>query len=278
MLASERLGFPADARVLIINADDFGMYPAINAAVLESIERGVASSCSLMPPCPGAAEALRLLMARPNLPFGIHLTLVSESARMRFRPMAGPERVPSLVDRDGFLILAEDRESLLRIAILGEVEVELRAQIDSVLRTGLSPTHLDWHSLADGGRSDIFELGLDLAAQYGLAARVWLEPGRQLARGRGLPVVDHPFVDSFSLGVEGKAERFAALVEALPAGLSEWAVHPGPAGADAEPADDGRWVRASDLAWLASAAAAQQLRDAGITVIDYRGLQEAWRG
>jgi YdjC-like protein len=52
-LASELLGFVAETRVLIINADDLGMYPAINAPVIESIEQGVASSCSLMPPCPG---------------------------------------------------------------------------------------------------------------------------------------------------------------------------------------------------------------------------------
>ena len=52
-LSSEVLGFAPDARVLIVNCDDFGMHDAVNAAVVESIENGIASSCSLMVPCPG---------------------------------------------------------------------------------------------------------------------------------------------------------------------------------------------------------------------------------
>ncbi|MFD3943365.1 ChbG/HpnK family deacetylase [Streptomyces sp. NPDC058579] len=53
--SGELLGYPRDARLLIVNCDDFGMYPAINAAVIESIEEGIAASCSLMVPCPAAA-------------------------------------------------------------------------------------------------------------------------------------------------------------------------------------------------------------------------------
>jgi hypothetical protein len=67
---------------------------------------------------------------------------------------------------------------------------------------GLTPTHLDWHCLADGGRDDIFDLTVALAGEYGLAARVWLEPGRQKSQQRGLPVVDHDFLDSFSLDLD----------------------------------------------------------------------------
>jgi len=73
--SSELLGFPADARVLIVNNDDFGMYHAINAAVIQSIEEGIASSCSLMVPCPWALHAMHLLRRKPQIPFGIHLTL-----------------------------------------------------------------------------------------------------------------------------------------------------------------------------------------------------------
>jgi len=38
------LGYPADARFLIINADDFGMCYAINAAIFRSLTDGVVCS------------------------------------------------------------------------------------------------------------------------------------------------------------------------------------------------------------------------------------------
>jgi predicted glycoside hydrolase/deacetylase ChbG (UPF0249 family) len=276
-LASELLGFVAETRVLIINADDLGMYPAINAPVIESIEQGVASSCSLMPPCPGAHEAIRLLKARPHIRFGIHLTLVSESARLRFAPIAPPDRVASLLDWDGHFFTSSARTKLLDHAKPDEVEVELRAQIELVTAAGLAPTHLDWHALADGGREDVFELGLALAAEYGLAARVWLKPHRRMARQRGLPVVDHHFLDSFSLDPQTKPEHLAELLHDLPPGLNEWAVHPGPSDSKTQATDKGWRVRSSDLAYLTSQTTQDQLREEGIMVINYRGLQDAWR-
>jgi hypothetical protein len=82
--SSELLGFPPDARVLLVNSDDFGMYHAINAAVLRSIEEGIASSCSLMVPCPWALHAMHLLRQHPAIPFGIHLTLFCDTTHYRW--------------------------------------------------------------------------------------------------------------------------------------------------------------------------------------------------
>lgn len=225
--SSELLGFSPDARVLVINCDDFGMYGAINTAVVDSIERGIASSCSLMVPCPGAAEAMRLLRERPEIPFGIHLTLVCDAVRDRWRPLTARQRLPSLLDETGELFTADRTGELLGNARLDEVELELRAQVDAVMDAGLMPTHLDWHCLADGGRDDIFDATVALAEEYGLAVRVWLDPARRRMRRRGLPVVDNEFLDSFDMDVDTKADTYARLLRDLPAGLSEWAVHPG---------------------------------------------------
>jgi hypothetical protein len=97
-LSSELLGFAPDERVLIVNCDDFGMHDAVNTAVVESIENGIASSCSLMVPCPAAADAMRLLRARPHIPFGIHLALIRDSPAYRWGPAAAKADVPSLLD------------------------------------------------------------------------------------------------------------------------------------------------------------------------------------
>src|SRR5919202_4766636 len=71
-----RLGYPFDARLLIINADDFGMCHAINDAILRSLKDGVVCSTSVMVPCPWALHAMHLLAENPDIPFGIHLTVI----------------------------------------------------------------------------------------------------------------------------------------------------------------------------------------------------------
>jgi predicted glycoside hydrolase/deacetylase ChbG (UPF0249 family) len=276
LLSSELLGYPSDARVLIINADDFGMYPAVNSAVLKSIESGIASSCSVMPPCPGIRRALELLQDRPYIPFGVHLTLVSDFATYRWDPVAPAEKVPSLLDGNGRFLPSTDQAQFLAQADLDEVELELRLQIEAVLSTGLTPTHLDWHSLADGGRDDIFDLGLTLAEEYRLAARVWLERGRRIARERGLPVIDHEFLDSFSLDVETKASRCLQLLHELPSGLSEWAVHPGLADSASRKIDHGWKVRSTDLEFLTSPEAREAVQREDIKIIDYSAIRDVW--
>lgn len=275
LTANELLGFAPEARVLILNCDDFGMHPAINAAVVASIEEGIAVSCSLMPPCPGAADAMRLLRQRPEIPSGIHLTLTCELPGHRWGPLTAREKVPSLLASDGELFA--EIGGLLAQARLEEVEVEFRAQIEAVLGAGLSPTHLDWHCLADGGREEIFDLTVALAGEYGLAARVWLAPGRGKTRRRGLPAIDHPFLDSFSLDLDGKQARYARMLRDLPPGLSEWAVHPGLGDADSQAVDPDGWrVRRTDFEFLTSPEARELLRQEEITVIGYGTVQHAW--
>ncbi|MFB7271973.1 polysaccharide deacetylase family protein [Streptomyces sp. NPDC056244] len=276
--SSELLGYPPDARLLIVNCDDFGMYPAINAAVIESIEEGIATSCSLMAPCPAAPQAMELLRRRPRIPFGIHLTLMCDMPDIRWGPMAAKERVPSLLDPAGELFspTPAGRAALLGQARLDEIELEFRAQIDAVADAGLTPAHLDFHCLADGGRDDILDLTVMLAAEYGLAVRVWLEPARRTMRRRGLPVTDNEFLDSFSLGIEGKAAQYAQMLRDLSAGLNEWAVHPSLGNEESQAIDSGWPVRRTDYEFLTSPQARDVLQQEDITVIDYRTIQQVW--
>jgi chitin disaccharide deacetylase len=236
--SSELLGFAADERVLIVNCDDLGMHDSVNAAVVDSIENGIASSCSLLVPCPAAAHAMRLLRELPHIPFGVHLALVRDAPECRWGPVADKADVPSLLDpgtNELFVDTPEQRTALLAEARLPDVERELRAQINAVFDAGLAPTHLDWHCIADGGRADIFDLAMVLAEEYGLAARVWLDDGRRKARERGKPVLDNPFMDSYAIDLNDKAGTYERMLRDLPAGLSEWAVHP---------AQGNRWPRA----------------------------------
>ncbi|WP_431035519.1 ChbG/HpnK family deacetylase [Streptomyces sp. P6-2-1] len=224
-------------------------------------------------------------------------TRPSSRPSRRAPPGAGRERARSLTDGDGRFLAAspegrprrdgpggaarEGRAALLGRARPEEVAVEFRAQIEAVLAAGLVTTHLEFRFLVDGGRADLLDVTKALAAEYGLAVRVWLAEGcgkartrqgtsparrergkararqgtsaarheRRRARARqgtsaggrergkararvgasaarrergGGPVVDHPFLDSFSLPVEGREERCAEFLAGLPPGPSEW--------------------------------------------------------
>ena len=48
----------SDARLLIVNADDFGMCHAVNEAVMRAFPAGILRSATLMGPCPGARHPL----------------------------------------------------------------------------------------------------------------------------------------------------------------------------------------------------------------------------
>lgn len=272
------LGYPDDARLLLVNADDLGMYPAINEGVVRAFRDGIVRSTSLMVPCPGAADAIQRLKEHPDLPFGVHLSIVRDIADYRWGPLAAKERVPSLLDEAGDLYRIERMDDLLAHARLDELEIEFRAQIETVLASGLRPTHVDWHCLYSGGRADIFDLTARLATEFGFALRVDYDPFAGDLRRRGLPTADHGLLDSFAIDIETKTARYADLLRRLPPGLSSWAVHPSIGDAPSRAIDPDGWrVRRTDYDFLVSPAARQIINEEGIIPIDYAPLQAVWR-
>jgi hopanoid biosynthesis associated protein HpnK len=127
---------------LIVNADDFGLTAGVSRAILDAHREGIVTSTTLM--ANGAAFDMAVAGSRqtPSLGVGIHLNL-SEGV-----PVSPSLKIPTLVDPRGRLHLTPSRllkRILAQRVNLFEVELELRAQISRVLRTGISPTHLDGH-------------------------------------------------------------------------------------------------------------------------------------
>ena len=272
------LGYPAAARLLIINADDLGMCHAVNEAIFRTLQEGVVRSTSLMVPCPWSLHAMRFLAAHPEISFGIHLTAISDGADYRWRPLTSREKVPSLVDQAGYFYDFAHMPEFLAQVSLGQLEMEFRAQIEAVLAAGLGPMHLDWHSLRMSGRADIFDVLLRLAREYGLALRVAGRSSIEKLQMQGFPTDDYDVLDSYLLDPANKAARYAELLHGLPAGLSEWAVHPGldtPELLALEPG--GNHIRQADYDFLTSQEAKDLVREEGIILLDYRVLQAAWK-
>ena len=275
---NRRLGYPDDARLLLINADDFGMCHAINTAIFHTLKDGVVCSTTLMAPCPWALHAMKLLRDNPDIAFGVHLTVICETVNYRWGPITARDKTPSLIDETGYFFSSERIREFLAQAKLDELELEFRAQIETVLAAKLKPTHLDWHCLDSGGRADIFDLTFGLAKEYGLALRVYERPLIEQMQRQGLPTDDHDLLDSFRLDTVDKPARYAQMLRNLPVGLSEWAVHPGLENAELQAIQpDGVRVRQTDFEFLMSLEAHEIIQQEGIVLLSYKPLQAVWQ-
>src|SRR5688572_20411963 len=184
----ERLGHPADARVLVIHADDLGMSHSVNRATFEAFENGWITSASILVPCPWFPEVARWARAHPNADLGIHLALNSEWTGFRWGPIASRETVASLLDADGYLPLLET--DVVARARPAEIDRELRAQIDHARKSGVRLTHLDSHMATLFRTPEFFEVYRKLGSAYGLPVlveRVGDRGGEQSASATAAP-------------------------------------------------------------------------------------------
>jgi len=275
--AHEMLGFPAGARALIINTDDFGMCHSINQAAIQSIKEGLAGSCTIMAPCPWGLHALHLLKENPNLPFGVHLTAVSEAPYYRWSALAPKHQVVSLLDESGYFYAEHRIDEMLQKAKLAELEQEFRTQIEWVLASGLKPTHVDSHCHVHTRREDVFDMTFGLAREYGLGMRVGQPQFIEKLQQQGYPTDNYPIVDSYRVSTKDKVQTYINMLRNLPPGLSEWAIHPGIATAELKALGPSWDVRTADFDFLMSPEARRVAEKEGIILLDYRPLQELWR-
>jgi predicted glycoside hydrolase/deacetylase ChbG (UPF0249 family) len=140
---AEKLGYPKGAKVLILHVDDVGMSWDSNQGAILATEKGVATSMSVMMPCPWVPGFVRYLKDHPKTDAGLHLTLTSEWKDYRWAPVSGKSVTPGLMDNEGALwpSIAE----VISHAKPDEVEAEIRAQIEKAKAMGFNPTHLDSH-------------------------------------------------------------------------------------------------------------------------------------
>src|SRR5437868_9020732 len=104
----ERLGYPASARLLVLHADDLGMNHSVNRATFEALENHWITSSSILVPCPWFPEVATWAKQHPDADLGIHQALTSEWTTERWGPISSIDKVPSLLDADGFLPLDTD--------------------------------------------------------------------------------------------------------------------------------------------------------------------------
>ena len=146
---------------LIVNADDFGLSPGVNAGIILAYRRGLLTSASLMANGPAFRQAASLAAENPGLGVGVHLNLA------RGTPLSGPGDVPGLVGADGrfrpFRLRRHTR------SFLEQAEREYRRQLETVIAAGIRPTHVDFEK-HHAWRSPLYGLAGRLAGEYGIPA------------------------------------------------------------------------------------------------------------
>jgi hypothetical protein len=280
-MVAERLGYPADARLLIIHADDLAGMHSINRATFEALEKQWISSASIMVPCPWFPEVVRFAREHPEADLGIHLTLNSEWTGYRWGPVSSPTLVPSLLDADGYLPLIE--EFVARRANPAEVERELRAQIERATDAGIRITHLDSHMATLFWTPDFFEVYARLGRSYGvpvLVAHADRTPPLEGSRSSPSILVDRILSIDVGVAPEAWLQAYKDMLAPLPPGVYQLIVHLGHDDAESQGAtwDHPNWGaawRQADYDLVRSAQFQEFLREQRFVIVGWRELSRA---
>jgi len=275
---------PASMIRVIINADDFGLSPGVNRGIVTAFREGVLSSATLMANMPGFADAVRLARENPDLPVGVHLSLLWGP------PVAGADRVPSLVEKSGdfpsSLASFALRYAAGRVAD-ADVRTELRAQLARVVDAGITPTHVDTHKHVHCFPR-VLDAVIDAAKVFGIArVRLPVEEGRPASAASWAKVqfaraMLHDARAKLAAAGLRTTDRFAGLGEArldagaldrilarLRPGTTEIMCHPGAAEDAASPYARAGLDRAAELEALTDPRMKSRLAAAGARLISF---------
>jgi len=239
-------------RALVVNGDDFGLAPGVNAGILDAHVRGVLTSASLFANAEATADAIAIAKRTPALGVGCHLALVDGA------PVVASSELPTLAPGGRFRATwgAFVRDALVGRIRFAEIERELAAQIERLLADGVQLTHLDSHKHVHA-YPPVFAIVARLARAYavptlrvpceapaiGVVRRYFRMPGARRQALENLALApwsarDRRLLDACGLppapAFFGRVltslftrESLDALLDSVPEGASELMTHPG---------------------------------------------------
>jgi predicted glycoside hydrolase/deacetylase ChbG (UPF0249 family) len=140
---AEKLGWQKGDRVIMFHVDDAGMSYESNQGAIQALEKGVATSLSVMMPCPWAPGMIQYLVQHPQSDAGLHLTHTAEWKDYRWSSVTGISASKGLSDKEG--ALWNNVADVVNHASANEIESEIKAQLFKARKMGFHPTHLDTH-------------------------------------------------------------------------------------------------------------------------------------
>ncbi len=239
---AEKLGFQKGKKILLLHCDDAGMCEEANIAVQSYVLKGDVLSAAVMMPCPNAEEMVEWAKKHPTADIGVHLTLTSEWEKYRWTTLTDPKKVPGLIDPEGKMW--HEVPDVVMHASAKEVETEIHAQIDKMIKMGYKPSHIDTHMGTLYGSADYAKVFFETAVKYNIPANAIDLSNKEVAdfyRAAGYPINDEmiqyleayplPKLDNFGSAPDGKSyedkrDNFIKLVQSLKPGLTEIIFHP----------------------------------------------------
>jgi predicted glycoside hydrolase/deacetylase ChbG (UPF0249 family) len=196
------------SRLLIVNADDFGLTTGISNGILQAHREGIVTSTSVLAVGPAFERTGSLLAEAPTLGVGVHLAAVGEDP-----PLLAADEIPTLVDRKG-RFPGSWRQFTAR-ALAGKVDPddlrrEFAAQFERVHGLGIPITHLDTHQHLHLWPI-VREVVLELAGAWDVAAV-------RVPYGSGGPVVALG-TDRLAVALERRADEIGVAYPEASAGL-----------------------------------------------------------
>jgi predicted glycoside hydrolase/deacetylase ChbG (UPF0249 family) len=281
---AERLGYPANSRLLIIHADDFGMMHTVNTATIEALEKHWITSASILVPCPWFPEVAQWAKAHPDADLGIHLALNADWSSYRWPAVSPQPKDSSLLDPDGYLPLTT--EYVDAHAKMSDVEVETHAQVDKAKAAGIHLSHLDTHMGTIVSTPDLTKVYLATGQAYKL-------PVLLLHNADGRPIDLSTFhLDPNIIILDGMVEilpgvpksqwfnTYKKLLQPLPPGTYQLIVHLAHNDAEIQGAtfdhpDWGAEWRQNDLDLVSSPEFHKFLKEQGFILISWKDLAKA---
>jgi len=264
---------------LIVNADDFGFTPDVNAGIVEAHRRGVLTATTLMANGAAFDDAVRLARETPSLDIGCHLVLIGGESLVTGKPL--PASVPQLLG------------ALARRRI--RPYEELKAQVRKILDAGIRPTHLDTHKhthLAPPVLDAVARLGEEFDIRWvrrpmdfpmsavpvplvkrltSNALSVMRSRFHRVLTRHGCRTTDH--FAGFQITGTFRTQELVALLGVLPEGSTELMTHPGYCTAALQQAKTRlKESRRHELEALIAPEVRQALMQNDIELVNYAGL------
>jgi chitin disaccharide deacetylase len=132
-------------RCLIVNADDFGLTPGVNRAIVQAHSRGIVTSSTMMANGTAFEDAVRMAQTVPDLGIGCHVVLIDG------KPVTNGKDLPSITSQQsGVTHFRDGLKSFAVRALAGrldseEIEAEVTAQIRKLQLAGITVSHVDTH-------------------------------------------------------------------------------------------------------------------------------------